>query len=343
MIGSFGRKKRGRSVRGRNSRTIAVLAVSMATAIFAVGAAGFANRLSPVEAAADYMARLDLRDAPVVAFEQKRAERKAALTHVLQPERFAPPIYDGDALTVVQDRRMAQRASAPKIVIIFDDMGLSERAFDQVMEWPGPVTFSFLPYARDVQPMVDRAQARGDAIMLHLPMEAMGNADPGPKALRREMNEKEFADTLDWNLSRFEGYVGVNNHMGSALTRDAQAMEKVLTRVRDDRKFFLDSVTSNGTVAQSVGRQVGANVISRDIFLDAEPGEEAVRRQLRQLELIARETGFAIAICHPREATLNVLGPWLTTAPLRGFELATVQDFANGSTSFAAEALGASR
>jgi polysaccharide deacetylase 2 family uncharacterized protein YibQ len=318
-----------------HARSFVVLAVCMAAAIFAVAAAGFANRLSPAAAADDYMATLDLRDAPVVAYEQKSAARRAALVHALEPERLIPPVDIPRSPDLRSDR--------PKIVIIFDDMGLSKGSFDRIMEWPGPVTFSFLPYARDLQPMVDRAKLRGDAVMLHLPMEAMGSADPGPKALRRGMTDKMFDETLDWNFARFDGYVGVNNHMGSALTRDNDAMEKVLARVRDERKFFLDSVTSSRTVAQAVGARVGATVISRDIFLDAEPGEDAVRRQLRQLETIARETGFAIAICHPRDATLNVLGPWLTTAPLRGFELATVQEFVDGAAISVVSAHGALR
>ena len=36
---------------------------------------------------------------------------------------------------------------------------------------------------------------------------------------------------------------------------------------------------------------------------------------------IARETGYVVAIGHPRPETMEVLGPWLTTAPARGFDL----------------------
>ena len=38
----------------------------------------------------------------------------------------------------------------------------------------------------------------------------------------------------------------------------------------------------------------------------------------------ALETGYAVAIGHPREDTLAVLGPWLASIEARGFELITV-------------------
>lgn len=46
-----------------------------------------------------------------------------------------------------------------------------------------------------------------------------------------------------------------------------------------------------------------------------------VKSQLALVERIARETGYAVAIGHPRKETLEVLGPWLTSAPARGFDL----------------------
>jgi len=80
--------------------------------------------------------------------------------------------------------------------------------------------------------------------------------------------------------------------------------------------------TTPDTTARSAARELGVEVYARDDFLDAQAGsEEAVKAQLALAERIARETGYVVAIGHPRKETLNVLGPWLTTAPARGFDL----------------------
>lgn len=276
-------------------------------------AAALSGSASRVEAAGGYSAALDLRDAPIVPPNPGGQGRGAILEAIISagaPERFpASPI-----------RPMGQ----PRVVIVFDDVGLDARAFDALMDLPGPLTLSFLPYADDVQRKVNRALSDGNDILLHLPMEPAGASDPGPGALTASMEAGELFAALGDNLGRFEGYAGVNNHMGSKLTRDEQAMKRILAFLDRRGLFFLDSLTTGESRASIAGASVGAEVLVRDVFLDAEPGEEAVRRQLALAERIAEETGYVIAIAHPRADTLAVVGPWLTSAPARGFRLETI-------------------
>ena len=265
-----------------------------------------------IEAAQGYAGLLDLRDAPALGSSPAFSERAELIERAIKgdrPERLAPPQFI---------------AGPPRIILIFDDMGLDRAAFEEIMHLPGPVTLSFLPYAEDVQPLVDRARARGDAIMLHLPMEPAGPADPGPHALTTEMTASDLLSALDWNLNRFKGYVAVNNHMGSRLTREPGEMKTILANLKARNIFFIDSLTTGKSIAAEAGRAVGERVYARDVFLDPQAGEDEVKRQLAIVEEIARETGFAVAICHPHKNTLDAIGPWLTSAPARGFKLDTV-------------------
>lgn len=265
------------------------------------------------EAAGAYSAALDLRDAPIVA-PNPGGEGRGALIETIAsagaPERFP-------ALPM-------KSAARPRVVIVFDDVGLDARGFEALMALPGPLTLSFLPYADEVQRMVNRALAGGNDILLHLPMEPAGAADPGPGALTASMGAGELFTALGDNLGRFDGYAGVNNHMGSKLTRDEQAMKRILAYLDRRGLFFLDSLTTGDSRASRAGEAVGAEVLVRDVFLDAEPGQDAVRRQLALAERIAAETGYVIAIAHPRADTLAVVGPWLTSAPARGFRIETL-------------------
>ena len=173
--------------------------------------------------------------------------------------------------------------------------------------------------------MAMRARARGDSVLLHLPMEPLGPQDPGPMSLSRDMGGVALIDTLNWNLQRFKGYIGVNNHMGSAFTQDLAGMKTVLSVLKSHGLFFLDSRTTADSMAVKAGRQIDAQVFSRDVFLDPDLDRETVYKQLQLVEKIARKTGYAVAICHPRANTIDVIGPWLTSAPARGFTLATVE------------------
>lgn len=244
-------------------------------------------------------------------------ERDRAVLRVIEgapPFRFAAP-----ELSVASARPTLR----PKIVIILDDMGIDPVLGAQALALPGPMSYSFLPYGPSSPALARRAREAGDDVLLHLPMEPLGEADPGPNALRRDMAGAEFLKALEWNLSQFDGYVGVNNHMGSALTGDLAAMKTIIALLRDRGLFFLDSVTTGASVARRAGDGLGVEVMARDVFLDPTPGDaDEVRRQLALAERIARETGYVIAIGHPRPETLAVLGPWATTAKARGFDLA---------------------
>ena len=259
---------------------------------------------------------------PVRAVIEQVVRREEIVRRVIERfplERFAAPE------TVLPEDVHTAPAPRPRIAIIIDDMGLDPDAASTALSLPGPVSYSILPYAADIEWLALRA-ARGEGdVMLHLPMEPANRHDnPGPDALRGNMSRKNFLRALEWNLSRFDGYVGVNNHMGSKLTADSAAMKEVLAKLMVRGVYFLDSKTTGASVARQAGAQLGMAVLARDVFLDPTPGDkEEVRRQLRLAEQIAVETGYAIAIGHPRPETLSVLGPWLATAEARGFDLTT--------------------
>lgn len=301
----------------RRPKLLSALAAAVLGTVLGFVGAMLSGRPAGAAATLEFAARQDLRDAPLTAARNVGGGRAALIAEILaagEAERFE----------VTTNAFYGRPHSKARLVIIFDDMGLDRHSFEEVMALPGPVTLSFLPYGRDLQSQVDAARTRGDDIMLHLPMEPSGGADPGPGALSTAMNADRLFEALASNLDSFEGYVAINNHMGSKFTRNEQAMKRILAMIDQRGLLFIDSLTTGGSVASKAGAAVGAEVFVRDVFLDAEPGRATVERQLALAEEIAVKTGYAIVICHPRRDTLDIIGPWLTTAPARGFELATV-------------------
>ncbi len=216
-------------------------------------------------------------------------------------------------------------AGRPRIAVVIDDLGLSWNAFERVDALPSPLTLAFLPYGEEAQAMLD-AMSPGHEAMLHLPTEPVSRReDAGPDMLRPG-DARAIRATLAANLGKLSGYEGVNNHTGSRFTADPAAMTVLLQALEGEGLYFLDSVTTPRPVAARLAGLGGFRVVSRDVFLDADhrAGEAYVRAQLRLLEAVARRNGEAIAIGHPYAATIEALGPWLVTAPARGFDLVTV-------------------
>ena len=304
-----------RSGRAGNAGVIASFAIAFAGVVAGAMSAYFSEQGAAARAARD--------QAPSAGIE----DRSSADAGVSARDRIVQAVLADAALERLSAPGAAPRdyPDPPRIIVVIDDLGLDRAMAERFIALPGPLTLSFLPYARNVGALADKADAAGADVMLHLPMEPLGEADPGPNALRLGMTGAEFLSNLEWNLSRFDGYVGVNNHMGSRLTADQAAMKTVLAYLKAQGLFFLDSVTTAQTQARAAAAAVGAHMVERDVFLDARTGDAAyVRAQLEIAERIALETGYAVVIGHPYETTLEALGPWLTTAPARGFEITAI-------------------
>jgi len=227
-------------------------------------------------------------------------------------------------------RRYAAPAPAangrPQIAIVIDDVGLNRPLAERTIALKRPVTLAMLPYGRELPALAAAARAAGHELLVHLPMEPENGSsnDPGPNALLMSLREQELDWRIAWNLQRFEGFVGVNNHMGSRFTASAPRMERLILQLKARGLLFLDSKTSEASVGYRMARGHGVPTAERDVFLDNDRSHTAIRARLADAERVARRTGRCIAIGHPYPETLDVLGPWLAAAEARGFALVPV-------------------
>ncbi len=230
----------------------------------------------------------------------------------------------------------------PQIAIVLDDLGLDQKSTRRAIRLPAEITLSFLPYGRASQGLAEEAMARGHEIMVHVPMEPQGDADPGPGALRVDQSTDQIASLLARHLDEFPGAVGFNNHMGSRFTADVRALLPVMREARARGLLFLDSRTTANTLAAKIGEAAGATTVSRDVFLDHASGADGLLAQLAELEKTARATGQAIAIGHPHEMTLEVLEVWARGLGSKGLELAPISAMAKPNSAIDKGLLAAS-
>lgn len=213
----------------------------------------------------------------------------------------------------------------PLIAIVIDDMGVDKARSARVIKLQAPLTLSFLTYAENLDRQTSDARASGHELMLHVSMEPLSSAvDAGPNVLLTDMADDEIRRRLDWGFSRFTGYVGVNNHMGSKFTANSHAMEVVIEAVKRRGLLFLDSRTSGRTVAAKLARQMHVPSVERNIFIDNVGTVDEVNARLKEVEKFARRNGFVVAIGHPRQATIEALEIWLAGLQDKGFRLAPI-------------------
>jgi polysaccharide deacetylase 2 family uncharacterized protein YibQ len=188
-----------------------------------------------------------------------------------------------------------------------------------------------LPELGKSQDILDAARERQLPVLLHLPMEPTGGADPGKHAIRVGMQAEEIEAIVDAHQRRYKGIFGVNNHMGSRATADRPTMAALMQALRRRDLVFVDSQTTPRSVGRETAREAGVWCVANDLFLD-DGGEarEQVASNLARLARIARKRGVAIGIAHPHPETLAALLEAIPRLQADGYEFVTIESLRPG-------------
>jgi polysaccharide deacetylase 2 family uncharacterized protein YibQ len=214
----------------------------------------------------------------------------------------------------------------PRLAIVIDDLGNELAPARRLASWREPLSGAVLPGLAYSAASARALADGGKEVLLHLPMEPQGfpRVRPGPGVILRAQSDGEIARTLEEDLETVPGAAGVNNHMGSAATADPRVMRAVARVLSHRGLFFLDSRTTDATVAERTAEEESVPSARRRVFLDDVATEAAVRRQLDEAVARAKAEGGCIAIGHPYPATLSVLEKELPGIEERGVRLVKV-------------------
>ena len=217
-------------------------------------------------------------------------------------------------------------AKGPQVAIIIDDCGYSVPRDVRFLKLPIPITLSILPLTPHGKEVAAAAAAAGKPVMLHIPMEPQSaSANPGPGAIRTDMSDAQIDQQMDADIASLPPVPGANNHMGSKASSDPRVMRDVLGVLKRDNMFFIDSLTAMTSVGASTARDLGVPTAARDVFLDDQLNVPYIEGQIRQLELVARKNGSAIAIGHPNDANYAALEAMVPQMQAAGFVFVPAQ------------------
>ncbi len=301
--------------RQRRSQGRRLLILAAAVALFALGALAGGGRLGERwrELWAPRPSAKGVTAAPAETRPRtRRAERAAPVAPTPTPEPAARIVTPSEPAPVA------------RVAVLIDDLGPRLEDVDRLLAIGVPLSYAVLPNEPFSAEVAARLVARGAEVLCHLPMAAERGENPGPGALEPGLSAARIAELTVAALEAVPGAVGINNHMGSVVTADADAMRAVMGVAAARRLFFVDSRTTPSSVAERVARELEVPTAARDVFLDAENDPDSIADELERLLALARERGAAIAIAHPHPATLELLERELPRLKARGFELVPV-------------------
>jgi uncharacterized protein len=272
-----------------------------------------------------------------------------ALPPPVVPQTVTKAVYAGSALVadpalieqtdngplpkIAADGTPPQRAYAgvaldngkPRIAIVIGGLGISAKMTSAALaSLPPQVTLAFAPYAGDVQRWVAEARREGHEVLLEVPMEPFDfpDSDPGPHTLRSGIGEDANTERLVWSMTRFTGYTGVTNMLGSRFLSDADSLEPVMTYLARRGLLFYDNGSASRSAAPDVAARSGVSFAQANTTIDKIVTAMEIDRALSELEADARAHGTASGAGVVRPVTIERVAQWAQGLGGRGFVLA---------------------
>ncbi|MCT2385341.1 divergent polysaccharide deacetylase family protein [Erwinia pyrifoliae] len=218
----------------------------------------------------------------------------------------------GEALIAIA---IASPAWAGKLSIVIDDFGYRPALEQQVLQMPAAISVAVLPNAPHAREMATKAHQSGHEVLIHLPMAPLSKQPLEKDTLRPDMPTEEIGRIIREAAAAVPYAVGLNNHMGSAMTSSLPAMQKVMQILNHYHFYFLDSMTIGNSQATRAAEGTNVKVVKRRVFLDDSQNEADIRVQFTRAVRLAQRDGSAIAIGHPHPSTVRVLQQMLPGLP----------------------------
>jgi hypothetical protein len=239
---------------------------------------------------------------------------------------------DGRLPWIEYSRNFKRSDRKPRIAIIISNLGLSSTYTATALKMmPKNVTLSFSHIAPKLKNWVREARQNGFEVLIDLPMEPIEfpQNDPGRDTLLTTLSEVENLNRLEHIMLQAGGFAGLLATHGSKFTLSSEVLLPILKSIKARGLLYVDSRSTSRSVGPELSSSIQLPRAFNNIFIDKNPSARNINTKLKELEIIAKKTKFAVAIAQPLPITLELLNNWIKGLKAKGIALAPVSAIAD--------------
>ncbi len=236
-----------------------------------------------------------------------------------------------ESMAVSEEKRDGKRRFEGEVAIIIDDIGYSVELVEEILKIKEPITLSVFPFLPGSKTCAEIASKNGKEVIIHMPMESNNGGDLEIGIIKEKMGEGEIKERLEKAIESLPQAKGMNNHKGSKITRNEHLMEIILKELKNRNLFFIDSRTSDYSVAMKVAKKIGLPSSERDVFIDSINSRPQIEKNVLKLFKLAKKKKRVIGIAHPYPDTIEVLKELLPKAEIFGVKPVFVSEIVMGN------------
>lgn len=222
-------------------------------------------------------------------------------------------------------------SSLGTVAIIIDDFGYrNDSVSERFLKLDADLTYAVIPGHEHSRSFSAKAKEKGYEVIIHMPLESRFKTKGEREyILETSMTSAELETRINKVLNHLPEAVGMNNHQGSKASEDSRVMGILAALLKDNGKYFIDSRTTTGTVAEMTMRNHGVATNRRHVFLDNQDDADMIKIQLEELFQKAETMGIAVGIGHAKAATIGVLEEEIPKRKADGFEFVFASEVTN--------------
>ena len=239
---------------------------------------------------------------------------------------------DGRLPWIEYSRNFKRSDRKPRIAIIISNLGLSSTYTATALKMMSKnVTLSFSHIAPKLKKWVREARQNGFEVLIDLPMEPIEfpQNDPGRDTLLTTLSEVENLNRIEHIMSQAGGFAGLLATHGSKFTLSSEVLLPILKSIKARGLLYVDSRSTSRSVGPELSSSIQLPRAFNNIFIDKNPSARNINTKLKELEIIAKKTKFAVAIAQPLPITLELLNNWIKGLKAKGIALAPVSAIAD--------------
>jgi len=199
----------------------------------------------------------------------------------------------------------------PYMAIVIDDWGYTPNLIPFLQEITIPLNIAILPELNYSHTVNIVALNTGHEVLLHLSLQPVSGKHMEEKlenlTIKKEMTEQQVKDILNQFLNSLQEAKGVNNHMGSLISRDSSKLYQIFTVLKRKQLYYLDSKVISDSKACKIAKKLGIVCFQRDVFIDNKEDKDYIKNQIRKGIKIAQKKGYSIIIGHAKYYTLQTI------------------------------------
>ena len=212
-----------------------------------------------------------------------------------------------------------------RIVIIIGGMGISQTSSQQaIKDLPPSVTLAFAPYGNSLDRWMQASRKKGHELLLQIPMEPLGQINPGAHTLKTGASFEENIADLHWSMSRITNYVGVMNYLGGKLSSDINTLKPIFDELARRGLLYVDDGSAGNSRAAAVATAYLLPFAKAQIQIDAIRTRREITKNLEKLAEQAKRTGLAIGVANAFPETIELIAKFAKKAPGAGIEITPV-------------------